>query len=110
MPIISNVTMADFISDADFRRQADEEKILTWSQLEQKNIFKVVKYVECEGTYGPTAYLLIEDKFGIQRKVWSPSRLLKEIKENPGKTAFFTSLGQLDDNQKRYNKFELVLK
>ena len=103
--------MASFISRNSFSKLAEENKVLNWTQLPVDGvIYRIDKIEKNEGQSFTSYVLYIENDRGDKKKVWSPSKLIRDIEgKEKTHTIYFTSLGQTKKDGKSYNNFDLVL-
>ena len=90
-----------FVSTDEFAQkileQKEARKVLTWSELEQNKIFKVVEVKSYDSTKfkGRCHKITLEDAEGIPTKVWGSQKLVNELlTKAPNQIPFLTSLGQ----------------
>ena len=90
-----------FVSTDEFAQkileQKEARKVLTWSELEQNKIFKVVEVESYDSTKfkGRCHKITLEDAEGIPTKVWGSQKLVNELlTKAPNQIPFLTSLGQ----------------
>ena len=109
------VRMAAFISqdvfEASVEERKAEEEVTPWKSLPRKVIMKIILIERCKSSnYGECFLLHLEDKNQKSYRVWSPSRLIKQIKKDrqPDQNVYITSLGTQKINAvKSRNEFEI---
>ena len=109
------VRMAAFISqdvfEASVEERKAEEEVTPWKSLPRKVIMKIILIERCKSSnYGECFLLHLEDKNQTSYRVWSPSRLIKQIKKDrqPDQNVYITSLGTQKINAvKSRNEFEI---
>lgn len=106
------VTEEDFKEQVDARREAN--KIHTWDELAEGVIFAITRIQQVHSTkYSKECYILhLKDREENTLRVWSPSKLINDLKETrkPTERPFIVSLGQMKFKKKTFNQFDLVLK
>ena len=102
-----------FISEESFVVKAsaarEENYVHKWTELLQGEIFKITHSQQVEGKFGPSFILDIINEKGEKKKVWTPKRLNDKYVNNPTKTVYFTSLGQISQDNKKINDFDVVI-
>ena len=109
------VRMAAFISqdvfEASVEERKAEEEVTPWKSLPRKVIMKIILIERCKSSnYGECFLLHLEDKNQTSYRVWSPSRLIKQIKKDrqPDQNVYITSLGTQKINAvKSRNEFKI---
>ena len=105
---------AGFISKGSFlqkvQQRKEEDTILHWSDLsENGEIYRINDIEDKEGKFGPCHILHIQNDQGEKKKVWSPSKLIRDIQDKKEThIVYFTSLGQSFKKGKTYNNFDLA--
>ena len=105
---------AGFISQDNFLQKLqvrkEEEKILNWTEFPSNGeIFRITRIENIKTKYGESSILHVEDVNGDGKKVWAPSKLLRDIEGKESSTVYFTSLGQVQKDTKTYNNFDLII-
>ena len=105
---------AGFISQDNFIQKLqvrkEEEKILNWIEFPSNGeIFRIVKTKNVKTKYGESTILHVEDANGDGKKVWAPSKLIRDIEGKETSTIYFTSLGQIQKDLKTYNNYDLII-
>ena len=106
--------MDAFITNNSFQNKVqqrrEEETVLNWIDLpDNGEIYRINTVEEKEGKFGPCSILHIENQQGEKKKVWSPSKLIRDIKDKQDTCViYFTSLGQTRKKGKTYNNFDLA--
>ncbi len=107
-----------FISKSSFAKKVNKKKeekrdIINWPDLPVDGvIYKIIDVKKIDTKFGVGTVLNIIDKFGTEKKVWALSRLSREIEtetqsSNP-RDIYFTTLGQVIKDGKKYNNYESV--
>ena len=105
-----------FISADDFhvqvQTQKEEQKIFTWAELPADGkIFRIIKTEKIKTKYGESSICFIEDINGVPWRVWAPAKLIRDFDgKKEGSIAYFTSLGQVERDNKTYNNYDLVIR
>ena len=106
-------TNRGFIRATNFTEQAqitrEESRVYKWNELTHGEIFKITDIEETEGKYGISYIASIVNDKGEKKRAWLPRRLAGHYNDNKTKTVYFTSLGQIFENQKRINDFDYVI-
>lgn len=104
---------SQFISEDTFVEKAivarEEAYINRWTELLMGEIFKITDSEEVVGKFGPSYILTIINEKGQIKKLWAPKRLNDKYKANPTKKVYFTSLGQISQDNKKLNDFDIVI-
>ena len=102
-----------FITTSNFTEQAqlirEESRIYKWTELKEGEIFKIISSEETEGQYGISFILTIVNEEETIKRIWTPKRLADKFNANKTKTTYFTSLGQIFQDNKRINDFDVVI-
>ena len=91
---------SQFISEDTFAEKAivarEDAYINRWTEL-------------LMGEYGPSYILTIINDKGQTKRLWAPKRLNDKYLENSTKKVYFTSLGQISQDNKKINDFDIVI-
>ena len=102
------ITQDNFFQKLQVRKE--EEKILNWIEFPSNGeIFRIIRIENIKTKYGESSILHVEDVNGDEKKVWAPSKLLRDIYGKETSTVYFTSLGQVQKDMKTYNNFDLII-
>ena len=102
-----------FVSDEVFTVRAnairEAEKTLNWTDLDETVVYSITGIQERKSQWGPCWILYLLDRNGNRCKVWSPSRLIHDLKKQRQETdrPFIKSLGQDKEGVKTINKYDL---
>ena len=103
--------MSSFVDRAVFEKKAEEERILSWKELDVDGaIWRIDKIKEYTGKYGRAAVLSIVNEGNVKKCVRITQRMLDVIdeKKETDKKLYFKTFGQIDNGGKSVNEFELV--
>ena len=110
------VMASRFVSEQVFKTKVAEQKLAdkvsNWDDLEQNTIYKV-NYIHerVSEEYGICHILDLEDRDENKIRVWSPKKLIMDLKEKrkPKDQPYITSLGKGRYKKNIVNKFDLML-
>ena len=104
---------SQFISEDTFAEKAivarEDAYINRWTELLMGEIFKITESEQVVGKYGPSYILTIINDKGQTKRLWAPKRLNDKYMENSTKKVYFTSLGQISQDNKKINDFDIVI-
>ena len=106
-----------FITDEMFEELAapkrNMEDAIDWYELPVNIIYQVKFLIPVQTKYGNKSLLVLNDKDGLEIKVWAPVNVSKELKICKNNNAYIKSLGEKvgktsSGKSKRYYDFETV--
>ena len=106
-----------FVTEDAFRQQAaaqrEANKIHTWDELSEGVTFAIIRIQQVHSAkFNKICYILhLKDREENTLRVWSPSKLITDLREKrkPTDCPFIVSLGQAKFKKKTFNQFDLVL-
>ena len=88
---------AGFISQDNFLQKLqvrkEQEKVLNWTELPSDGeIYRIIRIENIKTKFGESSILHVEDVNGVGKKVWAPSKLMRDIEENKETSLHFLIL------------------
>ena len=106
--------MSDFITTDEFNELTKKKEYLSFGDLTEKMFYKIINKEDIEKEYDETFILTLKDKDGNEYKVYAPTHLYKQLKDDDdSKIAYIRPLGLKRSKKSKhiqYHNYDLVFK